>query len=303
MSALQKTRALSWKILEFADALLVVPVLLVIFIASMFASIPELGTFFISVGTAFIQGDPSKVDANSLQSLSLPVTVFLVLTLLHHSKSSKQLLVEGSYAVQKQITDAIASVNGVEFREFPDELELKRYLNRITLEAKESVDDLTWAHRKAVQGLLPRPADQQIEWEALEAEHATIVAQISKTKIYREIFILSREDRISKILRRKEEAAPLYFCKVLGDAQIPRLQFVVVDKREVVFISSNHRVLCSIKHPKLGKVFMDYFEDAWSMGTSVVEVEGGKAVWREVLLYQEVVSARERLQNAERASG
>lgn len=54
------------------------------------------------------------------------------------------------------------------------------------------------------------------------------------------------------------------------NTRFPKLQFVVIDDREVVFVSSAYKPnLCSIKNTRIASIFCNYFEQAWELSKKI----------------------------------
>lgn len=297
MVLLKKLRSLGFFLIEIFESLLVIPILLCILIISLMVSLPRLWPTLTEFVELMRANSLETFEISKINILVLPVLSFLALAILKHVNKTDKGLREIKSDFDSSARTLINSVRGVEFIEFADEKDLKAYLNKITDAAKREVADLTWAHRRPES--LPtgpkRTEADQTAWEKLESEHAEIVRRVSQTRRYREVVILSRRDRIEKIRRRMRDNAPKYFCCVLEEAAIPRLQFVVVDEAEAVFVSDNHKVLCSIKHPSLVKLLMGYFEDAWKMGRQLVAFENNKAVWNRDLATQVLEEASDKI--------
>lgn len=281
------------EILSNRDILIIYPFLWIVLILGTINSFTAVIPWIKDLWLYLTYDGERELGRLPLDTVLLPIVTILGLYIVHE----RRLLLErlGSQVDQHlanitrnlQLTHdsfqsaahlLINSVQGVEVHLFNSDLDLKRHLNRRTKTALKQVDDLTWAHNKP-QPNPSRSPDDQIEWDRLEAEFEDIVATVSETKLYREIFILSRQSRITKLRRRMHDQKPGYFCCVLPDSSIPRLQFVIVDNQEVIFISGNHRVLCSIKHPKIVPLFSDYFQEAWKAGLPLVRSTGGRAEW------------------------
>jgi hypothetical protein len=292
---LASTRTFFESVLEAVETFLLFPVLIGVLLISLFASMPKLGQLFANFWKALSGGDPALIDLAALNVLVLPIMAFLTLALLRHRLEVTREFKSVHKEFEGRIKTLVDSVQGVEYLEFKNEIDRNRHLNKITAEAKREVADLTWAHRRPGRLLPSRTPEEQAEIDRLDAEHADIVSNISKTRNYREIFILSRPDRIQKLRRRLRERSPRYYCTVLSDAVMPRQQFVIVDKTEVVFASSIHNVLCSVKHPKLVQIFTDYFEDAWAMGPEIVTTADGRARWDEKATMDLISAAEMRL--------
>lgn len=191
-----------------------------------------------------------------------------------------QLSVDNTHAEFSVATSRlISSISGVETIGFDDPLKLKRFLNDRTALAKSEVLDFTWAHPS--QSTQPRSPAQDAEFKILEEEHSRIVSEVALRCTYKEIFVLSRRSRIEKLKRRASEARPGYYCKVIPETYLPRLQYVVVDRVEAMFVSANHKSLFSLKHPAVLTILSDYFDEVWDHpeGTHLVKHSEAGAVW------------------------
>jgi hypothetical protein len=294
---LKKIRDFGYRLAEIFESLLIIPILLFVLVISITVSLPRLGPTVIELITLAQAGRLAAFDISKFNILLLPVLSFLAITLLKHVNKTEKSIRDVQVNFDASTRTLINSVRGVEFITFRNESELKNYLNKITEGAKREVADLTWAHRRSdVLAAGPkRTVEEQVEWTKLEAQHAKIVSTVAQTRRYREIFVLSRQDRIEKLKRRMRDNAPRYTCRILKDAAVPRLQFVVVDEAEVVFVSDNHKVLCSIKHPQLVRLMLDHFEDAWSMGMELVSFADDRAVWNVDLANRTAAEAEQKL--------
>ena len=186
----------------------------------------------------------------------------------------------------------IESTSGIETIAFDNAIDLKKYVNDMTKAAKSSVLDSTWAH--PTNRGTPRTPQENAEFQKIEKQHSDIVARVSKSRTYRELFILSRPARIEKLERRQKDRSPGYFCRVIPESHVPRLQFIVIDSELAIFVSSNHASLFAIRHAALVKVLIDYFDDAWNSESaiSLVEHQGAGAVWDDELTNQTIQAAK-----------
>jgi len=297
---LAKLRDFGYRLIEISEALLIIPTLLCILVISLTIALPQLAPIVVELAYLIREGELSAFDGGKLNILALPVLAFLAIALIKHMGRTTRGFEDVNKTFDDSVRRLIDSVRGVEFITFDNEGQLKGYLNRITEAAQRDVADFTWAHkRQDPQRAGPlRSAKEQREWEELEDQHAKIVSEVAQTRRYREIFILGRHDRIEKLQRRWQDGAPRYACRVLPDTSVPRLQFVIVDEAEVVFVSDNHKVLCSIKHPQLVSLLLDYFEDAWAVGWELVTFVDGRAVWDDELTERVIRDAQQRLKQA-----
>lgn len=159
----------------------------------------------------------------------------------------------------------INSVHGVKLTTFRDAGEQELYLARRIKEAKLEVCDLSWKEQLSRHYSLKSRKKTHKSYEIG-------IAKACKTIPYREIFIFSDERRKEKLQRRIKENIPGYSCRYFNkSSSIPRLQFVIIDREEIVFASSSYPTLCSIKHKELGSIFQSYYNDVWDHATPLKE--------------------------------
>jgi hypothetical protein len=286
------------------DVLIIYPFLWIVLIAGIVNTGLVVWTWIVSLWASHQAGNYSALAKLPLETLLLPLLAVLGLYIIHERRifierlgsdlSKKLVTLEASVsAITASFGDAVQllinSLNAAEFKSFDSEIALKRYLNQRALGAEHNIDDLTWAHNRP-QTTLRRSPEQQTEWDRLENEYENSIRSVARTRTYREVFILSRPSRVEKLKRRHQEKSAGYLCRVLPDSPIPRLQFVIIDRREIIFISGNHQVFCAIKHPGLVKLFADHYEEIWESASPLVRMENGRAAWDEDA-YNRIVSA------------
>jgi len=151
----------------------------------------------------------------------------------------------------------INSVHGVKLTTFQDAGEQELYLARRIKEASLEVCDLSWKEKLSRHYSLKSRKRTHKSYEVG-------IAKACESIPYREIFIFSDERRKEKLKRRIKENIPGYSCRYFNQSSnIPRLQFVIIDREEIVFASSSYPALCSIKHKELGSIFQSYYDDVW----------------------------------------
>jgi hypothetical protein len=160
-------------------------------------------------------------------------------------------------SVEVSTEGLIKSVHGVKVTSFGDAGDQELYLARRIREAKVEVCDLSWKEKLSRHYSLNRRQKTHKSYESS-------IAKACQNVSYREIFVLSDERRKEKLKRRIEENHPGYSCRYYDvSSNIPRLQFVIIDKEEIVFASSSYPTLCAIKHKELGEIFQSYYDDLW----------------------------------------
>ena len=169
----------------------------------------------------------------------------------------------------------IVSLGGVDVKVFASSCEAERYLARRIREAQKDVCDLSWTDRYSPYASLSQRKKSNAAYERS-------IDIASERVIYREIFVFSEEGRKEKLRRRLAQSAAGYSCRYFeGAISIPRIQFAMIDREEVVFDSpwdaGKHY---AIKHAALIDVLGAYFEKAWEKAVPLVE---GKQVHHERL--------------------
>lgn len=171
-------------------------------------------------------------------------------------------------AISEATTTVIDSLDGLELRKFDTNADAVNYVNKRLLQARHQIDDLSWSPALNFGHQL----DQIV---ALDNTYAERVKNIATKIPYREIFIFNRPGRIDKLKRRVEENAPGYSCAYFSETQIPPLQFMVIDKDEVIILSDQFPSRLAVRHPYLVKLFEEYYEEIWK---NAVPIKVGKNI-------------------------
>lgn len=87
--------------------------------------------------------------------------------------------------------------------------------------------------------------------------------------MYKEIFTFSYPKNLGKMLEHLNYGDD-YSCSFYDNKEpnikFPKLQFVIIDDYEVIFVSSAYKPnLCSIKNRRIVSIFCSYFEQAWEL--------------------------------------
>ena len=173
-----------------------------------------------------------------------------------------------------EINNVIKSLKGVKVIEFANSEEMETYLGKRLLEAKIEICDLSWKEKLSRRySLVTRKKSRK--------SYDNSIAKISKSVLYREIFIFTDDRRKEKLKKRIIENYPGYSCSYFENSgDIPRLQFVLIDRHEIIFASSSYPKLCAIQHKDLGAIFQAYYNQTWEKATPVIE--GVNIIEREV---------------------
>jgi hypothetical protein len=162
----------------------------------------------------------------------------------------------------------IKSLNGVKKQTFQDTKEASEYCEKRIAEAQTSVYDFNW--------IIPTKLSEQDadiinmryarnkEFHAKLSEHIKKFDKSYKSCFYREIFVFHNLHKVNIMNERLKYNK--YSCKYYkNDIQFPKMQFVIIDNEEVIFLSTIYKdgALCAIKDPKIVKLCTSYFDVAW----------------------------------------
>jgi hypothetical protein len=167
----------------------------------------------------------------------------------------------------------IESLAGVEVTTFNNLLSCLQYVNQQLRAAKIQIDDLSWTPT----------VGKSDDLEAIVSENAKYrerVIQAAKRLPYREVFIFNRKDRIEKLINLLSENAAGYSCAYFEETKdLPLLQFMIVDRQEVIVLSGDYTYL-AFRHPQLVNLFVEYYEDIWKK--SIKLKHGKRFDWGEL---------------------
>jgi hypothetical protein len=161
--------------------------------------------------------------------------------------------------------ELLRGVRGASVRVFKDSVEQELYLGERIRDAGVEVCDLSWKDRISRESALPRRIRSHKTYESAIGKAAARIP-------YREIFVFSDKRRKEKLKRRIDEGIAGYSCRYFPDpGVVPRLQFVIIDKQEIVLMASDYPCLCAIRQAELAQIFQAYFESIWNAATPLKE--------------------------------
>lgn len=237
--------------------------LIVLGIISVFSIIITILDFF----------DITK-DIPSLNNLDYSVISVLILSLIgFHLVSSHIKQNDSNENLLKDINNVLDNIKGVKVINFSTIDELEKHIATQIRKAKIEICDLTWKDKiSSLYSVGPRKRSQR--------SYDSSISKISNSVTYKEVFIFSDLRRIDKLKKRLEENKPGYSCRYFPEfTDIPRIQFVLIDKSEIIFASSSYPKYCSIRHKELSEIFKSYFDSIWEKaipikdGTNINTVE------------------------------
>ncbi len=168
----------------------------------------------------------------------------------------------------KKIIDSLV---GVEKQTFASMNEVDEYVARRIKEATQKVYDLNWLVSK-------KPSNRDVEKDRIEKFHENLnkgITHFNKNKntlFYREIFVFHYRLKVEVMKKRLQFEK--YSCKYYHkDNKFPKIQFVIIDDEEVIFISSLYKngQLCAVKDKVIVELFVKYFDASWENAIPIKE--------------------------------
>lgn len=167
-----------------------------------------------------------------------------------------------SHELRKSTESTIASLNGVEIKLFDSGTELLQYVNQRLKQAQNQIDDLSWSPIIGLKSDLNTSRKAYQEYE----EHIT---KASSKIAYREVMVFNHPARIENLQRRIAENAPGYSCSYYETPIVPLLQFMIIDRQEVIILSDQFQTKFALRHPHIVKLFQEYYEEIWRNSTPI----------------------------------
>lgn len=176
----------------------------------------------------------------------------------------------------------IDSLKGVEINLFEKIEEVDLYIAHRIQVAKKSVYDLNWQDHLEKN---PNPRNP-IDREYTENEIDRCIKEFCSeptAKVYREIFTFSNNRNVQKMdvhMTYGDKYSCSYYDNITNQ-KFPKLQFVIIDDEEVIFVSSAYRPnFCAIRDKRIVSIFNHYFEQSWELSDIIKD---GKNLNHEVL--------------------
>lgn len=238
----------------------------------------------ISVIAFIIDGYNSYVD-NGVQmdyafvatTLLLAIAIhFILVGFLEEEISNRQK--ELNHSLEQAVSTIIDSLNGVEVIFFDDINEVDMYIAKRILEASECVYDFNWQDYTPINPYHRNIAGKEYAATKIDSSIRSFCSKkTTKPRIYKEIFTFSYPQNIGKMFNHITYG-DVYCCSYYenkdSNTRFPKLQFVVIDDREVIFVSSAYKPnLCSIKNTRIASIFCNYFEQAWELSKKIKDRE------------------------------
>lgn len=176
-------------------------------------------------------------------------------------------------------TTIIESIRGVEKRDFQLITDVDAYVAKRIKDAKFSVKDLNWQDFKIIASNNITD-NRQITDDAIDDSIKYFCKKMQRNKDlkkkaeYIEIFTFP-DSNISNLEKMKNhlEFGDIYSCSYYETKDVlkfPKLQFVIIDNLEVIFVSSEYSgFFCSIKDKNIINICNNYFMQSWTLSTKI----------------------------------
>lgn len=173
--------------------------------------------------------------------------------------------------INQSVTSIVESLNGVEKITFNTIKEVDSYVANRIKNAKNTVQDLNWQdfripvtnhtqqHRQEV--------DDEIDDSIKEFCNRKRNLETKKKSVYEEIFTFPKSNKRNlQKMKSHVNYGDIYSCyyyETLEELKFPKLQFVIIDDEEVIFVSSEYKEnFCAIKDRRIVNICLNYFMQA-----------------------------------------
>lgn len=225
-----------------------------------------MGVSFLAAGhLKLIQFEAHMADV--IVALLSLIAICLFLQRVDEKKAASDLdtkLSSLNGVLNNQFSTVIGSLRGLEYyKSFSGGPEFVGYLADRILQAKRSVDDLTW---------LEEPRADRYAKDRVDADQRYYSAMASAAErgvTYKEIFVFTEKEKVEKMRTMVEKNIKYYSCGYFEGSDIPRPVFIIIDDEEVLVYGMDPRVFCAFKHPELVPAFNEYYTQLWRKCTKI----------------------------------
>lgn len=178
--------------------------------------------------------------------------------------------------IQKSTEEIISSLNGVNITFFEDINDVDEYIAQKISQAKLCVYDFNWQDYLPNNPHYRNHTKREYVAQQIDKEIKKFCSKKTKRgqrKLYKEIFTFSYPTNIGK-MKDHIQYGEIYQCAFYenldNNDRFPKLQYVVIDEKEVIFVSSSYTPnLCAIRNDRIAKIFSLYFEQAWDLSKKI----------------------------------
>ncbi|MDR0661403.1 MAG: hypothetical protein LBG19_11595 [Prevotellaceae bacterium] len=189
--------------------------------------------------------------------------------------------------LNSSLRDTVNSLGGIEKRIFTTAREADRYIAERIAMAESQIYDLNWQDNYWQDSHWQNNTYDARSSEEWEEDQEIIGRSIKKfclsrkkdkpQSFYKEIFTFpnkadTRIETMCEHLGYGEKYRCAYFDYdyTKNKQGFPKLQFVIIDKKEVIFVSRFYQPnLCAIRDEKIVSIFCLYFNQAWHLSTKI----------------------------------
>lgn len=229
----------------------------------------------VLIAVALITGVYGCLDVFDVREVDYALLTFvLLMALLLHFIGATFLELDllkrhGDIAtkIDRSTKTIIDSLHGVEIRLFDKIEDVDLYIAERIATAKKNVYDLNWQDYLKANPNPRNPVVREYTENAIDKSIKDFCTH-SDGRVYREVFTFSHARNVQKMLQHITYGSP-YSCSYYDNAKHPRfpkIQFVIVDDEEVIFVSSSYSPhFCAIHDKRVVSIFNNYFTQAWSL--------------------------------------
>jgi len=221
----------------------------------------------------------------NMQISLLLMVVCILLPILAGTREFTELGYDSLADIEKSISNIEDSLQAVEIKLFDDSIpddhlmiEVDKYIADRISTARNSVYDLVWQYK--IEDTRPFIDKSKFVEKELDKRIKEFCGKEGNK--YYELIVVSTPNRYYKMMNHIKYGNR-YSCKTIGfhndimSTNFPKLQFVLIDKEEIIFASSRYgRNICACKSKKMGAILAAYFESAWEHSSTRTIKDFGK---------------------------
>ncbi|MBK8244323.1 MAG: hypothetical protein IPK88_12920 [Saprospiraceae bacterium] len=180
--------------------------------------------------------------------------------------------------IDKSVSNIVESLNGVEKTTFNTIKEVDIYVASKIRNAKYSVQDLNWQDFRTPSSSHSQQHRLELDDEIDESINSFCKRkrseQLKRKSIYEEIFTFPPSNRRNlqkmKSHIKNGDVYSCYYYETLEELRFPKLQFVIIDTEEIIFVSSEYKEnFCAVKDRRIVNICSNYFMQARELSTII----------------------------------
>jgi len=215
--------------------------------------------------------DYSVISATLLLSIAIH---FILSAFIQDDMNKTQIALKNN--IEQSTKTIINSLNGVEVEFFEDINKVDIYISEKIADASSCVYDFNWQDYMETNPYHRNPIEKKYASTQIDKSIKSFCSKkSSKPKMYKEIFTFSYPKNLGKMIEHLtygDNYSCSFYDNKEPNTKFPKLQFVIIDDCEVIFVSSAYKPnLCSIKNKRIVSIFCSYFEQAWELSQIIKE--------------------------------